>query len=145
MLKLFCVFFVFFQQCLGVIFAVYADQLPFRLEVLIGNLLGFVQVPPAGGPQTRFSIGAGDSQAIQPPLSSSLPISRDTLASFCREMGVSNVMLLLCAALTDTKILFLSSSYLRLAAASHALITMMYPLKYRYWRFFTIESPADKT
>jgi myotubularin-related protein 5/13 len=86
------------------------DQLQYRLEVIIGNLLGFIQVPPpgiylfriksiswfsffdpdfqlSGGPQIRFNIGADDRQAVQPPMSASLPVSRDSVTTFCQELG----------------------------------------------------------
>lgn len=62
-----------FKNCLGTIYTVYIENLPYLLETLIGNILGCIQIPPAGGPQVRFSIGAGDKQALQPPLSSTLP------------------------------------------------------------------------
>lgn len=62
-----------FKICLGTIYTVYLESLPYLLETLIGNILGCIQIPPAGGPQVRFSIGAGDKQALQPPLSATLP------------------------------------------------------------------------
>ena len=62
-----------FKNCLGTIYTVYLENLPYLLETLIGNILGCIQIPPAGGPQVRFSIGAGDKQALQPPLSATLP------------------------------------------------------------------------
>ena len=62
-----------FKACLGTIYTVYLESLPYSLETLIGNILGCIQIPPAGGPQVRFSIGAGDKQALQPPLSVTLP------------------------------------------------------------------------
>lgn len=62
-----------FKNCLGTIYTVYLESLPYLLETLIGNILGCIQIPPAGGPQVRFSIGAGDKQALQPPLSATLP------------------------------------------------------------------------
>lgn len=62
-----------FKNCLKTIYTVYLENLPFMLETLIGNILGCIQIPPAGGPQVRFSIGAGDKQALQPPLSATLP------------------------------------------------------------------------
>ena len=40
-------------------------------------------------------------------------------------------MVLVCAALTDHKILFTSQSYNRLADTSNALSALLYPLKYR--------------
>ena len=45
--------------------------------------------------------------------------------------GISNTMILFCAALTDHKLLFHSQSYHRLTFASHAITALMYPLKYR--------------
>lgn len=62
-----------FKNCLKTIYTVYLENLPYMIETLIGNVLGCIQIPPAGGPQVRFSIGAGDKQALQPPLSSTLP------------------------------------------------------------------------
>lgn len=45
--------------------------------------------------------------------------------------GITNVLFLFCAALTEHKILFLSSSYQRLTDACRALLALMFPLKYR--------------
>lgn len=41
------------------------------------------------------------------------------------------MLCLFCAALTEHKILFLSSSYQRLTDACRALLALMFPLKYR--------------
>lgn len=57
------------------------------LETLVGNILGCIQVPPAGGPQVRFSIGAGDRQALQPPLSPSLPITHTSVNLLFQQLG----------------------------------------------------------
>ena len=35
----------------------------------------------------RFSIGAGDRQALQPPLNSTMPVSHDSVALFFDQMG----------------------------------------------------------
>lgn len=45
--------------------------------------------------------------------------------------GITNVLCLFCAALTEHKILFLSSSYQRLTDACRGLLALMFPLKYR--------------
>lgn len=58
------------------------------LETLVGNILGCVQVPPPGGPQVRFSIGAGDRQALQPPLSPSLPVTYTSVNLLFHQLGV---------------------------------------------------------
>ncbi len=62
-----------FKNCLKTIYTVYLENLPYMLETLIGNILGCIRIPLNGGPQVRFSIGAGDKQALQPPLSATLP------------------------------------------------------------------------
>ncbi|KAK7481835.1 hypothetical protein BaRGS_00026861, partial [Batillaria attramentaria] len=84
------------------------------------------------GPQVRFSIGAGDRQALQPPLNATLPVSHDSVALFFDQMGINNAITVFCAALTDHKILFYSDSYSRLTAAARAIIALHYPLKYSY-------------
>ncbi|XP_055354318.1 myotubularin-related protein 5-like [Paramacrobiotus metropolitanus] len=125
-------YFDVFRQCLGIILTVHLEKTSLKLEKLVGTLLGHVVVPPPGGPQIRFSIGADDWQFVQPSQSAAVPTSRESILVLCRELGVSNVLRLLCAALVDAKILFLSSSYNRLADAAHALTSIFYPMKYSY-------------
>lgn len=43
----------------------------------------------SGGPQVRFSLGAGDRLALQPPLSSTLPVSRSSVALLFQQLGRS--------------------------------------------------------
>nr|KAG5695683.1 hypothetical protein BaRGS_022360 [Batillaria attramentaria] len=125
-------YFEAFRNCLGIIYTVYMENMQVQIETLIGNILGCVQVPPPGGPQVRFSIGAGDRQALQPPLNATLPVSHDSVALFFDQMGINNAITVFCAALTDHKILFYSDSYSRLTAAARAIIALHYPLKYSY-------------
>ncbi|MEQ2182257.1 ARS-binding factor 1 [Goodea atripinnis] len=47
-------------------------------------------------------------------------------------VGIVNVLYLFCAALTEHKILFLSSSYQRLTDACRGLLAIMFPLQYRF-------------
>lgn len=61
------------------------------IETLVGNMLGCVQVPQPGGPQVRFSIGAGDRQALQPPLSQTLPVSKNAVYLLFQELGKFNI------------------------------------------------------
>ncbi|KFM81049.1 Myotubularin-related protein 13, partial [Stegodyphus mimosarum] len=125
-------YFSTFRNCLGIIYTVYIDNIAVQMETLIGNILGCVQVPPPGGPQVRFSIGAGDRQALQPPLSSTLLVTGTTVFQLFEELGIHNVVTLFCAAMTEHKILFHSSSYSRLTDACHAVTALMYPFKYSH-------------
>lgn len=75
------------QNCLGIIYTVYVENLGIPLETLVGNILGCIQVPPPGGPQVRFSIGAGDRQALQPPISPSLPITHTSVNLLFQQLG----------------------------------------------------------
>lgn len=76
-----------FQSCLGLIYTVYIENISVPLETLVGNILGCIQVPPPGGPQVRFSIGAGDRQALQPPLSPSLPVTHTAVSLLFQQLG----------------------------------------------------------
>lgn len=138
-----------FKNCLGTIYTVYLESLPYSLETLIGNILGCIQIPPAGGPQVRFSIGAGDKQSLQPPLSATLPgesscvfichyqiscllVTGSCVSLLFKQLGKKNVLLLYCAAMTEHKILFHSTSYSRLTESCRALTALMYPLRYTH-------------
>lgn len=48
--------------------------------------------------------------------------------------GIHNMLSLFCAALTENKILFYSSSYAQLTNATQAMLALMYPLKFRLVR-----------
>ena len=125
-------YFETFRNCLGIIYTAYVDRLDAQLEVLVGNIIGCVYVPPPGGPQVRFSIGAGDRQALQPKLNSSIPSSRNCVAVLFQQLGIHNTLVLFCAALTDHKIVFHSRSYSRLTDACQAIVVLHYPLKFSY-------------
>uniref|UniRef100_A0AAQ5Y7G7 SET binding factor 1 n=1 Tax=Amphiprion ocellaris TaxID=80972 RepID=A0AAQ5Y7G7_AMPOC len=120
-----------FRNCLGLIYTVHVDGLSVPLETVIGNLLTCV-IPIAGGSQRTITLGAGDRQVIQTPINDSLPISGSSVAQLFRQLGIVNVLYLFCAALTEHKILFLSSSYQRLTDACRGLLAIMFPLKYSF-------------
>lgn len=71
----------------------YVENLGIPLETLVGNILGCIQVPPAGGPQVRFSIGAGDRQALQPPISPSLPITHTSVNLLFQQLGKNTIII----------------------------------------------------
>ncbi|KAF7228953.1 myotubularin-related protein 5 isoform X4 [Nothobranchius furzeri] len=79
-----------------------------------------------------ITLGAGDRQVIQTPINDSLPVSGCSVAQLFRQLGIVNVLYLFCAALTEHKILFLSSSYQRLTDACRGLLAIMFPLKYSF-------------
>ncbi|XP_047246390.1 myotubularin-related protein 5 isoform X4 [Girardinichthys multiradiatus] len=90
------------------------------------------------GPEQRedslrtITLGAGDRQVIQTPINDSLPVSGSSVAQLFRQLGIVNVLYLFCAALTEHKILFLSSSYQRLTDACRGLLAIMFPLQYSF-------------
>lgn len=120
-----------FRNCLSLVYTVHVDHFTVPLETVIGNLLTCV-IPIAGGSQRTITLGAGDRQVIQTPINDSLPVSGSTVAQLFRQLGIVNVLCLFCAALTEHKILFLSSSYQRLTDACRALLAIMFPLKYSF-------------
>ncbi|XP_034434425.1 myotubularin-related protein 5 isoform X8 [Hippoglossus hippoglossus] len=120
-----------FRNCLGLVYTIHVDGLSAPLETVIGNLLTCV-IPIAGGSQRTITLGAGDRQVIQTPINDALPVSGSTVAQLFRQLGIVNVLYLLCAALTEHKILFLSNSYQRLTDACRGLLAIMFPLKYSF-------------
>ncbi|XP_054656094.1 myotubularin-related protein 5 isoform X5 [Dunckerocampus dactyliophorus] len=120
-----------FRNCLALVYTVHVDGMTVPLETVIGNLLTCV-IPIAGGSQRTITLGAGDRQVIQTPINDSLPVSGSSAAQLFRQLGIVNVLYLFCAALTEHKILFLSSSYQRLTDACRGLLAIMFPLKYSF-------------
>ncbi|XP_054480213.1 myotubularin-related protein 5 isoform X3 [Anoplopoma fimbria] len=133
-----------FRNCLGLIYTVHVDGLTVPMETVVGNLLTCI-IPIAGGSQPgqeereeieeslrTITLGAGDRQVIQTPIDDALPVSGSTVAQLFRQLGIVNVLYLFCAALTEHKILFLSSSYQRLTDACRGLLAIMFPLKYSF-------------
>ena len=57
------------------------------LEGLVGCILGFVQVPPPGGPKMTFSMGAGDRQTLSPPASKTLPVTGKSVSILFNQLG----------------------------------------------------------
>ncbi|XP_004999777.1 myotubularin-related protein 5 isoform X3 [Cavia porcellus] len=128
-----------FRNSLGLIYTIHVEGLNVCLENVIGNLLTCT-VPLPGGSQLdsveegarTISLGAGDRQVIQTPLADSLPVSRCSVALLFRQLGITNVLSLFCAALTEHKVLFLSRSYQRLADACRGLLALLFPLRYSF-------------
>ncbi|XP_058424018.1 myotubularin-related protein 5 isoform X4 [Diceros bicornis minor] len=120
-----------FRNSLGLIYTIHVEGLNVGLENVIGNLLTCI-IPLAGGSQRTISLGAGDRQVIQTPLTDSLPISRCSVALLFRQLGITNVLSLFCAALTEHKVLFLSRSYQRLSDACRGLLALLFPLRYSF-------------
>nr|KAF6497565.1 SET binding factor 1 [Rousettus aegyptiacus] len=120
-----------FRNSLGLIYTIHVEGLNVGLENVIGNLLTCI-IPLAGGSQRTISLGAGDRQVIQTPLTDSLPISRCSVALLFRQLGIANVLSLFCAALTEHKVLFLSRSYQRLSDACRGLLALLFPLRYSF-------------
>ncbi|XP_072945453.1 myotubularin-related protein 5 [Epargyreus clarus] len=121
-----------FRNCLGIIYTVWVENLGVPLETLVGNLVGCVLVPPAGGPQVRFSIGAGDRQALQPPAAPPMPVTHTAVHMLLRLLGIHNSVTLWCAVMSEHKVLLVSLAAARLAAACRALAALMFPFRYAH-------------
>ena len=76
-----------FQSCLTTIYWSFLSGNNKSLEGLVGCVLGFVQVPPPGGPKLTFSMGAGDSQTLSPPASETLPVTGKSVSILFNQLG----------------------------------------------------------
>jgi hypothetical protein len=61
----------------------------------------------------------------------------------CFAVGMHNVLTLFCALVTENKVLFFSSSYSLLTSASLGLLSILYPLKFRYVYTGTVINRRD--
>lgn len=60
--------------------------------------------------QVRFSIGAGDRQALQPPASATIPVTNTTVLSLFNQLGECFVLLFCFQNTFDSKIMWNKSS-----------------------------------
>ncbi|XP_020625172.1 myotubularin-related protein 13-like isoform X2 [Orbicella faveolata] len=125
-------YFDILKSCLTTIYWSFLSGNSKSLEGLVGCVLGFVQVPPPGGPRMTFSMGAGDRQTLSPPASETLPVTGKSVSILFNQLGIHNMLSLFSAALTENKILFYSSSYSQLTHATQSMLALMYPLKFSY-------------
>jgi myotubularin-related protein 5/13 len=64
--------------------------------------------------------------------SPALLVTGSCVSLLFKQLGKKNVLLLYCAAMTEHKILFHSTSYSRLTESCRALTALMYPLRYSH-------------
>jgi len=127
-----------FRNCLGLIYTVYTERMvgpggePIKLETLVGNLLGLVNMPSPGSSPLKFSLGGNDRQILQPPTYPDIPVSGMRVALLFQQLGIRSVLTLFSAVLTEQKILFYSSSFSRLTDSCTALISLIYPMRYSH-------------
>ncbi|VDK34819.1 unnamed protein product [Taenia asiatica] len=120
-----------FKNCLSILYTAFMDSpKEFSLEEIIGNIVGGVEIPPIGGPRKTFTVGANDRQTVQPAKCQTIPVTRSSVASLFKYLGIDNVLLMFTAMLSDQKLLVCSQSLVRLTEACHALTSIIYPLKY---------------
>ena len=62
-------------------------QISFHLFNALSFLFTCIQFVFSGGPQVRFSIGASDRQALQPPLCPTLPTTNTSVAILLQQLG----------------------------------------------------------
>ena len=87
-------------------------------------------VPPPSRPLIRYKLTSKDYQAIQPPISGSIPITGNCVANLLLWIGPSNLFNLILLLLTDNKIALFGRSYSALAESNKAILSLVYPFKY---------------
>lgn len=120
------------KNCLTVIYTAHIDNIDVKLEILITNLVAGIEVPKPGGSFITFSLGANDKQVLQPPLSSTIPITSSYVFELFNQLGIYAVVNIVIALMTENKVLILSRSYTQIYQACHALISLMYPFVYSH-------------
>ncbi|VDN92824.1 unnamed protein product [Brugia pahangi] len=83
-----------------------------------------------GMPAVSFCLGS-DRLSVRAPKSPTIPVTSDKVTLFLQQLGtIHNILTLLCAVMTDYKILFRSSSLSLLADSCYALRSLLYPFDY---------------
>ncbi|KAL3318924.1 SET-binding factor 2 [Cichlidogyrus casuarinus] len=121
------------KNCLSLVYTLFSNSdNRVSIELLLANIIGSVQIPPTGGQLLSFSLGAGDTQYVQPAKWPSIPVTKCTVANLFRYLGIHNVLTIFCAVIRDAKVVFCSRSLNRLTESCSALCSLLYPLRYEY-------------
>ena len=123
-----------FKSCLSLVYAAFVDKRHSNdnrlLESLVANLLTVQVSAPGTALATAFSLSADDRHVVQATASLSVPSTGSAVFKLFKEIGIVNVLKLVCAIIADFKVLFFSKSYTKLYEASRALEALLFPLKY---------------
>lgn len=87
-------------------------------------------IPPPSRPLIRYKLTSKDYQAIQPPISGSIPTTGNCVANLLLWIGPSNLFNLILLLLTDNKIALFGRSYSALAESNKGILSLVYPFKY---------------
>lgn len=121
-------FFDLFRNCLNRIHLALLDS-EGKAEVMVATLVSSVYLT-GGNTSVQFCLGS-ERLAVRAPLSSTVPVTADKVALFLQQIGtIHNMLTLLCAIMTDHKIIFRSSSLSRLSDSCFALRSLLYPFDY---------------
>ena len=124
----------FFKSCLSLVYASYVDKRANSdnklLELIVANMLTIQVHAPGTAQLSVFSLGADDRHCIQAAASLTVPATGCCVYRLFGELGVVNVLRLVCAVAADYKVLFFSRSSTKLYEACRALESLLFPLKY---------------
>ncbi|RNA14037.1 myotubularin-related 13 isoform X5, partial [Brachionus plicatilis] len=123
-----------FKSLLSLVYACYVDKRDSGdnklLEQMIGRLLAVQVGVPGSALCSHFSLGADDKHMVQAEASVNVASTGTSVYGLLRDVGVANLINLVCAILADFKVLFFSRSYGKLYEACRALDSLLFPLKY---------------
>lgn len=123
-----------FKAFLSLIYASYVDKRADNdnklLEQIVANMLTIQVSAPGTAQLSTFSLSGDDKHCMQAQASLNVPCTDSCVYKLFKELGIGNVLRLVCAVLADYKILFFSRSYIKLYEACKAIEALLYPLKY---------------
>ncbi|KAJ3146265.1 hypothetical protein HDU86_000481 [Geranomyces michiganensis] len=105
------------------------------LERFIANLIHEVPLPPPGKLEISLRVGQLHLYASRPPVNTISVLKNFSLYPLFRALSVQHVVLLFELALSEQKIIFLSSHLAMLAVAAESLCHFFFPLS---WQHITI-------
>ncbi|EDV28505.1 uncharacterized protein TRIADDRAFT_51481 [Trichoplax adhaerens] len=121
-----------FRHCLCTLYyAVYNGQ-TYLLEELVPRILSDMYLPPAGYDKVAFKLDEGNVITLQAAREESLPITGSAISSFFKHFGIQNSLTLFCAILTESRILFTSSSFSTLSLICHGLLALIFPVQFSH-------------
>ncbi|ORY28412.1 DENN-domain-containing protein [Rhizoclosmatium globosum] len=108
------------------------NKLNIPLERLLTNFLYEVPLPPPGRVEVKITVGRYNLFCSRPPVNSIQALQNFSLYPLFRALSVSNIVSIFEHAMTEKRILFLSSHYSMLTLACESIVLLLYPFTWQH-------------
>ena len=120
-----------FRTCLNVVYRASLERMTrFPMELVVGNLIASVLMPPHGYPPISFTLGIGPRLSVRQTVYRTVPATGTIVYQLFHYLGIHNTVVTLCCLLNEFKVVLHSTSLNHLTQCCQAFVALLYPLPF---------------